>query len=83
MKLRQAESALKFAEGYREMTEETKVKEGKLESLSSIAQHNSTNPHRSLISMKKAITHADEVQAAQRQKALENGGADEALNVLL
>lgn len=33
--------------------------------------------------MKKAITHWEEVQEAQRQKALMNGGTDDALNVLL
>ena len=46
---------MKFAEGYRDMNDDLRVKDTRMESLSSIAQQNSTNPHRSLISMKKSI----------------------------
>jgi len=56
LKSKQAASAMKFAEGYRDMNDDLRVKDGRMESLSSIAQSNSTNPHRSLISMKKSIT---------------------------
>lgn len=38
LKVKQAASAMKFAEGYRDMNDDLTVKDGRMESLSSIAQ---------------------------------------------